>query len=323
MDKYLLETKLEIAENNLDLAEQAALNLEGTLNQLEKNKALPWRIALLDLKAKIAVLKGNYKLAYESLYKTRNLQKSYNNIEREKVRSRYKVIFDTDRTTLQNKILSRDNQLDKVALENAQQKQWIQTLVIILISLIVLMLVFFLVRQNITSKALHKLANTDSLTELANRRYTFSYGEDKLTIAKKEAKEFALIIFDVDHFKKVNDTYGHAGGDIALKTLSASASTYVRAQDILGRIGGEEFLLVLPNTPANKAIEIAERIREVIEQKTMQINEHTLNITASFGVATFTDKQQTFNDIYQDADLALYQAKEQGRNRVIKLKQHL
>jgi len=318
MDNYLLETKLEIAENNIEKAEQAAKKFENILTHLEENKTLLWRIALLDLKAEIGVLKGDYKLAYDALYKTRDLQSSYSNSEREKVRSRYKVIFDTEQTTLKNQLLSRNNQLDKVALESAQQKQWIQTLIIVIISLLLLMLVFFIIRQNTTSKALHKLANTDSLTELANRRYTFSYGENKLALAKKEAQAFALIIFDVDHFKKVNDTYGHAGGDIALKSLSAAASTYVRANDILGRIGGEEFLLVLPNTPVGKAVEIAERIREAIEQKTMQINEHNLNITASFGVATLTNNQHGFNDIFQDADLALYQAKEQGRNRVIK-----
>ncbi|MBU2972279.1 GGDEF domain-containing protein [Pseudoalteromonas sp. C2R02] len=318
MDNYLLETKLEIAENNIEKAEQAAKKFESILIHLEENKTLLWRIALLDLKAEIGVLKGDYKLAYDALYKTRDLQRFYSNSEREKVRSRYKVIFDTEQAILKNQLLSRNNQLDKVALESAQQKQWIQTLIIILISLILLMLVFFLIRQNITSKALHKLANTDSLTELANRRYTFSYGESKLVLAKKENAAFTVIIFDIDHFKKVNDTYGHAGGDIALKALSASASTYVRENDILGRIGGEEFLLVLPNTPIGKATAIAERIREAIEQKIIQINEHNLNITASFGVATLTDKQQTFNDIFQDADLALYQAKEQGRNRVIK-----
>ena len=78
----------------------------------------------------------------------------------------------------------------------------------------------------------------------------------------------SVIIFDVDHFKRVNDTYGHAGGDIALKELSCSASTYVRANDILGRIGGEEFLLVLPNTPVDKAIEI---IMAFIESKILAL----------------------------------------------------
>jgi len=318
MDNYLLETKLEIAENDIKLAEQATKKFEDILNQLEKSKTYFWQIELLDLKSKVAVIKGDYKVAYDALTKIQNFQKSYNNIEREKIRSRYKVIFDTEQTTLKNQLLSRNNQLDKIALESAQQKQWIQTLIIIIISLLLVMLVFFIIRQNTTSKALHKLANTDSLTELANRRYTFSYGENKLEIAKKEAQKFALIVFDVDHFKKVNDTYGHAGGDIALKELSAASSTYVRANDILGRIGGEEFLLVLPNTPVDKAVEIAERIREAIEQKTMQINEHTLNITASFGVATLTNNQKSFNQLFQEADSALYQAKNQGRNCVIK-----
>jgi len=318
MDNYLLETKLEIAENNIPLAEQATKKFETTLNQLEKDRTLFWQIALLDLKVKIALVKGDYKLAYEALYKTRDLQKFYNNIEREKVRSKYKVIFDTDQAILKNQILSRDNQLDKIALENAQQKQWIQTLIIIIISMLLLMLVFFIIRQNITSKALHKLANTDSLTELANRRFTFHYGEKKLAEAKKEDLAFSVIIFDVDHFKKVNDTYGHAGGDIALKELSSSASAYVRANDILGRIGGEEFLLVLPNTTADKAIEIAERIREAIELNTMLINEQTVCITASFGVVSLSNKLQSFNEIFQEADSALYEAKNKGRNRVIK-----
>jgi len=150
---------------------------------------------------------------------------------------------------------------------------------------------------------------------LANRRFIFNYAEHKLAFAKKDNLTFSLIIFDIDHFKLVNDIHGHAGGDIALISIAKIANEYVRNQDILGRIGGEEFLLVLPKTSSIAALAVAQRIRLAIEENDFLINDKHVRITASFGVAELSH-QEEFNDIFQSADKALYQAKTSGRNLV-------
>ncbi|GAW95824.1 GGDEF domain-containing protein [Colwellia marinimaniae] len=313
----VLAAKLEIADDNINAAIEALTRVEAILAPLGKHNALSWYIQLYDLQGKVAIIKEDYKTAYFKQEQARELLKIYYNTERETVRSKYKVMFDTDQAILTNKLLEQDKALNKAALENAVQQQKLQNMIIIIILLFVLVLFYFIYRQILNSKALQKIANTDTLTELANRRYTFIYAQKMLLQAIKAKQNFAMIIFDVDHFKQVNESFGHAGGDIALKEISSTANKYVRAHDILGRIGGEEFLLILPEASSAQAYEIAERIRHAIEHKVIMVNSKPLQITASFGIAQLTDKQDSFKQLFNNADMALFQAKDQGRNQTV------
>lgn len=316
IDNLLLGASIAFATNNIVIAKESLKQVENIISALNEESMLFWRIKVLDFNADIAVYEKNYLAAYQFQTEARKLLSTYQNNEREKVRSKYKIMFDTDQALLKNQLLEQNKELDKVSLENAAQKQKLQTLFIIIISLCVVVLIFFIIRQFKNSKVLNRLANTDPLTELANRRYTFTHAENMLLAAKKSNQNFAVIMFDIDHFKQVNDTYGHAAGDIVLKGIGDVASEYVRDNDILGRIGGEEFLLVLPNTSATQAIEVAERIRVGIELKKFIIADKSLCITASFGVAELTQTQQDFSQLFQETDTALYQAKNNGRNNV-------
>jgi len=314
IDDLILGASIAFSDKNISLAQDNIKQVETLLSTLDKNKGISWYNQVLDLKAEIAVFNQDYQSAYQYQKKARELFRSYQNIEREKVRSKYKVMFDTDQALLQNQVLERDKLLDKAALENAAQQQKLQVLFISAISIFSLCLSYFIYRQRKTSKILHKLANTDALTELANRRYTFIYAESMLAQAKKYQQNFAIIIFDVDHFKKINDTYGHPAGDIALKDIALIANEYVRSNDILGRIGGEEFLVILPNTSSEQAYEIAERIRKAIEVKDIMLGDTVVNISASFGISHLAKNQPNFNQIFHEADVALYKAKNSGRN---------
>jgi len=314
IDDLVLGALIAFSDKNIVLAQDKIKQAEMLLSALNKEKGLSWHKQVLDLKTDIAVLNQDYQSAYQYQKKASELFRSYQNIEREKVRSKYKVMFDTDQALLQNQVLERDKLLDKAALENAAQQQKLQVLFISAISIFALGLSFFIYRQRKTSKILYKLANTDTLTELANRRYTFIYAESMLSQAKKYQQKFSIIIFDIDHFKKINDTYGHPAGDIALKDIALIANGYVRNNDILGRIGGEEFLVILPNTSSEQAYEIAERIRKAIEIKDIMLNDTVVNISASFGISNLEENQQNFNQIFHEADVALYKAKNSGRN---------
>jgi len=299
------------------LTQQALALVESELTALEKENSLSIYRQLYDLKAKLATFQDDYKTAYLLQSQARELQANYSNTEREKVRSKLKIIFDTDQALLKNKILEQEKQLNSIALENAQNKQWLQNLIIAIISAFALLLAYFVYRQLKTSQSLQMLANTDSLTGLANRRFAFNQAEKYLAHAKKAKKDFSIIMFDIDFFKQVNDEYGHAAGDVALKELAILACGFVRANDIIGRIGGEEFLIVLPTASSKQASIIAERIRAATEEQSFTANNTEIKITASFGVSQLTSREETFSEIFHNADVALYQAKEHGRNKVI------
>jgi len=156
-----------------------------------------------------------------------------------------------------------------------------------------------------------ELSETDKLTGLKNRRYFQEKLEEQLSNNEKSASPFSLFILDIDHFKKVNDTFGHQVGDEVLAQLAQLLKNQARSLDIVARYGGEEFVVILPETDQNEAKAIAEQLRQAVEQAKWQ----TGRITVSVGIATAikTDNETT---ILQRADKALYASKENGRNHV-------
>jgi diguanylate cyclase (GGDEF)-like protein len=172
-------------------------------------------------------------------------------------------------------------------------------------------------RLEVAEARIHELAITDELTGLRNRRHVSERLADELARASRYGEALSLVLFDVDRFKRVNDTYGHDAGDAVLRALSAAALAECRKPDILGRWGGEEFLLVLPRTGAEGASAIAARLREVIEALRVEHAGNSLATTASFGVATFVPgRREGVTEVLKRADEALYRAKDRGRNRV-------
>ncbi|MFA6309916.1 MAG: diguanylate cyclase [Sterolibacterium sp.] len=166
-------------------------------------------------------------------------------------------------------------------------------------------------------RQLQEQAMRDSLTGLYNRRYLDETLERELARAKREAYPLSLMMIDLDHFKKVNDTYGHQAGDEVLKFFSGLLSESARAEDILCRYGGEEFLLLLPKMPLEVARERAEKWRADFEAQTVVVGEYRIRTTLSVGIAAYPDHGTTPDQLTQSADLALYLAKKDGRNRVV------
>jgi len=160
-------------------------------------------------------------------------------------------------------------------------------------------------------------AHTDPLTQIYNKGYFLEAYEAEFKRAKALHTDFSIVIFDIDFFKKVNDTHGHDAGDFVLKEFAALIKgSHVREKDILARYGGEEFVLILPNTNAKKAAEIAESIRTAIEAYPFIYEGKRLPITSSSGVAELTAQIESSQTLFKSADKALYQSKQAGRNRV-------
>lgn len=171
-------------------------------------------------------------------------------------------------------------------------------------------------------KKLELLANSDGLTGISNRRHFYERGELELKRTQRYALPLALLMLDADHFKKVNDNYGHDVGDLVLKALANKVSENLRETDVFGRIGGEEFALVLTNTDQAAALEVAERLREQLAEVRVPLSDpkfaqQNVSFTVSLGLVMYSHQHESLDDLLKKADLALYQAKEQGRNRVV------
>lgn len=163
---------------------------------------------------------------------------------------------------------------------------------------------------------LRKQATLDPLTGLYNRRYLADMIQRELVRAKREIIPVSVAIMDVDHFKKVNDTFGHKGGDTVLKAMAELFLSHVRASDIVCRYGGEEFIFLMPGATLAKAAERLEELRKTIEAKQIIHNDKTIRITVSIGVASYPIHGDNDESILLVADDMLYCSKRDGRNRV-------
>ncbi|MGL5148836.1 MAG: GGDEF domain-containing protein, partial [Plesiomonas shigelloides] len=214
--------------------------------------------------------------------------------------------FDTDRIASQNRQLLENQQLREQEIKILQENKLLQRTILILSSIILMLLCLFAFKQFKRSKTMQRLALTDHLTQLANRRHTYHKGE-ALFAAAGSNNPLSVIMFDADHFKAVNDFFGHEVGDKALIELAKASLSQLRRHDVVGRIGGEEFLALLPDTTLAQAMEIAERIRSHVESIQFGEVAPALSMSISAGVASFdafADKD--LSALINRADQALY-----------------
>ncbi len=161
-------------------------------------------------------------------------------------------------------------------------------------------------------KQLQKMAMHDQLTGLRNRHYLMDVVANKMAIAKRHESPLSMIMLDIDNFKNINDSYGHAIGDGVLRELAEMLKKHCRIEDVAARIGGEEFILLLDHCDLNNCKNKAEEFRQHIEELMPQ----NIKVTASFGVTEYLVEDEVFDSFFSRADKALYNAKENGRNRI-------
>ncbi len=171
--------------------------------------------------------------------------------------------------------------------------------------------------ENAYHEEIYRLTTVDGLTQIYNKRYFLETLEREIGRAQRYRRELSLIIFDIDLFKKINDTYGHLAGDHILKHLALVIKSRIRREDILARYGGEEFTIILPEIDHENAAQFAEKIRRLIEKAVFKFEETEIPVTISIGVAEYGAEQGTVSDFIKVADERLYKAKMQGRNRVV------
>lgn len=173
------------------------------------------------------------------------------------------------------------------------------------------------IASDVENARLYEMAVTDGLTEIFNHKYFQQHLEKDIERAKRYREDVSLLMIDIDHFKRCNDTHGHQEGNKILKKVTAILKKSIREVDLLARYGGEEFAIILPCTPKNGAHEIAQRMRELVESTEFILNDRHVTITISVGVSTFPEDAGLQFELIKRADMALYHAKRTGRNRVV------
>jgi diguanylate cyclase (GGDEF)-like protein len=161
-----------------------------------------------------------------------------------------------------------------------------------------------------------RLARIDALTDLNNRRAFYELGQASLRHATRYHHPLVMLMLDIDHFKTINDQFGHAAGDAAIRAVAALIRSAYRTTDVSGRLGGEEFAILLPETSPDAALTIAERLRSNVEAQLIEHESHTIRLTTSVGVALMREGD-SLDALIARADAALYDAKHAGRNRVV------
>jgi len=171
--------------------------------------------------------------------------------------------------------------------------------------------------ESLLHEELFKMAIIDPLTGAHNKRYFEGRIQEDFSYAMRNNVPLSLVMFDIDHFKRINDTYGHPAGDYVLTQVSAVAKSVIRIEDTLVRYGGEEFVILLKGASLSGALAVAERLRKNIEDHAFHFDAQNISVTASVGVATFAERNFTdWQNLLKLADTLLYKSKNSGRNRV-------
>jgi diguanylate cyclase (GGDEF)-like protein/PAS domain S-box-containing protein len=170
--------------------------------------------------------------------------------------------------------------------------------------------------QKELERTLEKLSRTDPLTGLLNRRSFEEISAQEYSRFTRQGDEYSLLMLDVDHFKSVNDNYGHNIGDLVLKMLAEGCVANLRAHDVVARWGGEEFCVLLPCTDRDTAVRIAEKLRQAISTHALKVNSSEVAVTVSIGVSEVRASDLHHAEVLERADVALYDAKQSGRNRM-------
>lgn len=259
---------------------------------------------------------GKYKSAFEYMHKAERalLNKARLDITTEAARLNSEFSLEIEK--LKNQTLDDKNALlqSKLALEAQKQKLQNWTLMVLSIALIFIIAVVFLIYYLYSKN--RQLAIQDPLTKLHNRRYIMNIGKQYFTICKRYTTPMTVVMLDIDNFKQVNDQHGHKEGDNVLVFIANLCKQTLRSSDFVGRIGGEEFLFILPNTTEAKSVQFAQRLCNDIRETSVKQNLAVGSITVSLGLAHYEDFYQDFSELVNSADIALYQAKANGRNQV-------
>jgi diguanylate cyclase (GGDEF)-like protein len=308
-----IELARGIALHQLNRLKESAAILEQALVVFRQADSLGELAPTYDALAAVDADLGDWRSAFD--YRTL-AQSTSNRLLRDQLDQRFatlKVEFDTSAREQENELLTRENEANQKALSQQQRAGNLRTAVVVLTALLLAVLVWLAVHQRRSTQRMRALAMTDELTGVPNRRAVLGLLAQLL---RRSATPTSILIMDIDHFKSINDRHGHLIGDETLRSMTANLREAVAEPAVFGRLGGEEFTVLLPGTDLGQAITIAERLRERVMRIDLSRWLGDRRITVSIGVATSAPTRDSISVILRRADAALYAAKDAGRNCV-------
>lgn len=299
------------------MAALIAKSHELSVNISDKQLSQPHFIQLHTILAKYYASQAQYDLAYLETQAYLKKYHLYRKDKRNLVIASIEKSFEVGDKKASNALLKSQNELKvrRVAQVKDEETAKMYNFFIIISSAMIFVLLFF--RQLKIRNKLIKLTRTDSLTRVANRSALFEKGIQLVADFNESPTELSILLLDIDHFKRINDNFGHHVGDKVLVVISELIQEAMRSRDFFARLGGEEFVALLPYADTHKAKAIAMRINEKMQQYDFSSIMIQKRVTISIGIASLVSNKMTFDDLLHCADLAMYQAKEQGRNTVV------
>ncbi len=319
---YKRKAQCLIATNKLNEANKSLEKASEIFNSIPELMGTRWQIETGKISAELAQAKGNSKEAYLLL-------KQFNQNETELLKKnmsdrllRVRGALEAERQNVEISLLQQRAQVQKLQLEQKEQENTIQAYIIGFVVLLIFFMLFFAYFQWHNSKKLMRLSVRDPLSNSFNRRYVFNFLQKLVNANHFERNTISIMVIDIDDFKQVNDLYGHPFGDEVIRRIAEIGTETLRTEDIIGRVGGEEFLCVLPRIDAVQSLHIAQRFVNKVNTCDFIVEDERegtqkVKVTVSIGLATTSKNIHTSSELYVQADKALYHAKYSGKNRAI------
>lgn len=274
------------------------------------------RIDYDDMHARLLYEQGHFQAAYEQLKQAFQNHKKYQNTESTEQLHQLRSGFEMQLAQQENQVLSQRNSLQQLQLSN-KKTQNIQLILIASFATIICgLLCIMVIRNKVHKRKLVKLATHDDLTGLYNRRYALTLLEQQMSLATRYGKNLCIAMLDLDWFKQINDSYGHMAGDNVLRKFGLLCKTSLRRSDVIGRVGGEEFLLILSHTAGEDAYQVLDTLRSKMAGLSKLVGIPQVKVTISIGIAQY-EQDDSLENFMLLADTALYQAKNNGRDQVV------
>jgi diguanylate cyclase (GGDEF)-like protein len=313
---YKQQVHCFIILGELDKAQASLTKAENIFLSLPELVGTEWQLEVVKLAADLAHARNNDSEAFQL---SREYYEQYNQLLVKNSSTRLtsaRAAMENERKYIEDALMQQRQKV--IALENEsmnqQELQNIYLLIFILCSSVIVITVITI--QYMNNKKMYAVSIKDPLSNLYNRRYIFEYLSNYLKGTLVEKTELSVILFDIDDFKEVNDQFGHPFGDTIIKTVADICLDVFRDEDVIGRIGGEEFLCILPHASEKQSKVVAERFLKKISKQTY-LNKPGLQITVSIGITTLSEVSSSSETLYLHADAALYQAKNNGKNNVV------
>ncbi|GAA5139126.1 tetratricopeptide repeat-containing diguanylate cyclase [Thalassotalea piscium] len=303
--------RVEEAENALNKANRLFESMPDLMGTT-------WQLETLKIASQIAKSKKEYELSYQLL--DEYYQKYTEVLLKNSTDRLFKVRADMElkRQDVEKSLALQRNKIESLKEESLEHKHTQQQYIVIFLLMIIVVIITVIVIQRRNNNKMQLLAITDPLSGLYNRRYIFNYLDKTLAGMSAQKGALSVMLIDIDNFKEINDKYGHPTGDYVIQKIAEIGQEILRTGDVMSRIGGEEFLCVLPRATEQQAKEVAERLLKAIAEFQFQYkNNDPIHLTVSIGISSFSESSQSYDIIYSQADKALYQAKAKGKNCIV------